>query len=199
MSDSEEEIVIKKKVKISIKEVNIENKKDKNYDELIVENNGIISYIIKKYKHKSIISIYEAKYNSHNFLPEKGRLILVKWYKKFYEVNGAYLLQLKGDKCDPYEYMFIGGTLIYEFDLLKEDSFVKFNCVLGNSSQIYLEGKNNTYILSSDLIAVENSLLDFKEIQIQENRTVPKCQQHKKFRYKIRTNDILNHFESFFI
>ena len=194
MSDSEE-IVIKKKVKTSIKEAkdiikDIENKKDENYDELMVENNGIISYIIKKYKHKSIISIYEAKYNSPNFLPEKGRLILVKWYKKFYGENGAFMIQLKGDKCDPYEYMFIGETLIYEFDLLKDDSFVKFNCVLGNSSSYsYLEGKNNTYFLSTDLIAVENSLFDLKQIQIQEDRTVPKCQQHKKFRYKLRTSN----------
>jgi hypothetical protein len=213
MSDCEE-IVIKKKVKKVLPDLNDltmnlqsltlkeekdvkENVKEKNielnYEELMVENNGGISYIIKKYKHKSIISIYEAKYKdfedtNEDKKPEKGRLILVKWYKNFYGENGTFLFELKGDKHDPYKYMFIGGELIYEFNLLKDDSFVKFKSILGNSGVTYahLQGKNNTYFLSWEIKAVKNSLLDYEEEDLYSSFFDLDKSKHKKFDYNLR-------------
>lgn len=158
MSDFEEEIIIKKKVLKGVNDVKeVDVKEENRYDDLMVENNGGISYIVKKYKDKSIISIFKTKYK--NKIYEKGRLILVKWYKNFYGENGAYLIEMKNEK---YKYLFIGGTLIYEFNLIDSDSLVKFKCNIGNErvTYAYIEGVTHTYFLSCDLKAVENKRIN---------------------------------------
>ena len=120
------------------------------YEDLEVLNNGGVSYIIKKYMNKSIISIYHVK-NS-----KKYGLITTKCFRNFYSDNQSYLAELKKEK---YEYIFIGGEHIYEFSLFPEDSFVSFNCYIGNSvTYSYIIGKKYTYFLT-EKCAIDNSII----------------------------------------
>lgn len=129
----------------------------KGSEDLEVLNNGGVSYIVKKYNNKSIISIYH--YNDKK--STKSGLITTKWFKNFYVENQAYLAQLGKEK---YEYIFIGGKDIYEFSLLPEDKFVSFNCYVGNSSVTYsyIVGEKYTYFLT-EKCAMYNSLIKNKK------------------------------------
>ncbi len=125
-------------------------------EDLNVLNNKRVSYIIKKYTDKTIISIYHSK-NS-----KKSDLITTKWFENFYYENHSYLAELKKEK---YQYIFIGGKDIYEFSLFTQDSFVSFNCYSENcySENAYIVGKKYTYFLS-EKCAMENSILEkFKD------------------------------------
>jgi hypothetical protein len=117
-----------------------------------VMDNGGTSYVIKKYNHKPIVSIFN-----------EDKIILVKRYIKFYEENGAYLLELLNEK---YQYVFVGGTDVYEFNLIKGDKLKKFGCHLGNSSvtYAYIIGEKYTYFLSDldNFCAIKNSSIKNK-------------------------------------
>lgn len=125
----------------------------------VLNNGGVssmssrISYIVKKYTNKSIISIYKKS--------TKSGLITTKWFKNFYSENQAYLAQLGKEK---YEYIFIGGKDIYEFSLLPEDKFVSFKCYIGNSSVTYsyIVGEKYTYFLT-EKCAMDNFLIKNKK------------------------------------
>lgn len=125
-----------------------EEKKKKvvNFSYLDVMNNGGTSYTVKKCHNRPIVSIYN-----------KDKIIVVKRHINFFEKNGAYLFELKNEK---YQYMFVGGTNVYEFNLIKDDHFKLFECKLGNSSvtYAYILGEKYTYFLSDDedLCAVKN-------------------------------------------
>ena len=148
-----------------------EKYEEKNYDELVVRNNDKISYVIKKYKYKSIISIYEVSTEPVNL--EKSRLILVKWHQNFYGENGVYLIELKDS--EKYKYLFIGGNLIYEFNLHEKDSFINFKYYPGNKS--YLQGKINTYFLYTFRV-IDNDDNDNDDLE-----------NSRKFIYNSRTDD----------
>lgn len=191
--NEEEDIKIGKKVEKKVEKKKTELEKmekiqgnnEKNYDDLMIGNNGVISYILKKYKHRSIISIYEAKYDEkyENKEPEKGRLIVVKWVKNFYGENGMYLIELKED--EKYRFLFIGGTLIYEFNLLDQDSFVHFKCIKGLHTQNtqnthpILQGKNNTYFLSQ-LKVIENDTIEHTQNNLSNTLYKQHLQDHLK-------------------
>lgn len=118
----------------------IDKKIDKTSFHNVIDNGGI-SYVIKKYNHKPIISIFN-----------EDKIILVKRYINFYEENGAYLLELLNEK---YQYVFVGGTNVYEFNLIKGDKLKKFGCHLRNS---YIVGEKYTYFLSdlNNFCAIKN-------------------------------------------
>jgi hypothetical protein len=163
ITDDDDEVVTNKVVnkvvntdKKVTKEKNLaplddEEKVDKEYEDLKVLNNGGISYIVKKYNNKPIISIYHAKKS------EKSGLITTKWIKNFFGENQAYLAELGKEK---YDYIFIGGSDIYEFSLFPDDTFVSFNCYIGNSSvtYAYIIGKKYTYFLT-EKCSMDNSLI----------------------------------------
>ncbi len=147
ITDDDDDVGLTKETK-TVKEISkeVEAEKDKVYEDLEVLNNGGVSYIVKKYKNRSIISIYN-----------KSRLIATKWFENFYSENQAYLAELKKEK---YAYIFIGGKDIYEFNLFPEDSFVSFNCYVGNSAvtYAYVVGKKYTYLLTEQC-AMDNSII----------------------------------------
>ena len=153
ITDEDDEVVNSEKNVKNVKKDNSE--KDKCYEELKVLNNGGVSYIVKKYVNRPIISIYHVK-NS-----EKSDLITTKWFKNFFNENQTYLAKLEKEK---YEYIFIGGMDIYEFSLFPGDTFVSFNCYIGNSSvtYAYIVGKKYTYFLT-EKCSLENSLIKDKK------------------------------------
>ena len=116
-----------------------EEKKVVNFSYLDVMNNSGISYTVKKYHNRPIVSIYN-----------KDKIIVVKRQINFFEKNGAYLFELKNEK---YQYMFVGGTNVYEFNLIKDDHLKLFECDLRNA---YILGEKYTYVLSDVLCAVKN-------------------------------------------
>ncbi len=124
-------------------------------EDLEVVDNGGVSYIVKKYINKSIISIYRYR------LSQKSGLIATKWFRNFFSENQAYLAELGKEK---YEYIFVGGNDIYEFSLIPGDKFVSFNCYIGNSCvrYVYVVGEKYTYFLT-EKCAMENSLIKDKD------------------------------------
>lgn len=137
------------------------NKQDKNIGPLYFKvnnniNKGEISYIIKKYQNTPIVSIY----NSYN-----NKVIIVKRHINFFEENGSYLIELKNEK---YKYMFIGGTDIFEFNLIEDDNIEEFKCTLKNIDinelrYSYLLGKKYIYFLSDEycIVAVKRELFPY--------------------------------------
>lgn len=121
-----------------------------NHSYLNVLNIGEVSYIIKKYNNKSIISIFE-----------KDSLKLTKAFENFFSENMTYLVQLKKEK---YSYMFIGRKEIYEFNLAEGDTFLSFGCILDyGATYAYLIGEKYIYSLTDLKCFLDKKYFKFKK------------------------------------
>jgi hypothetical protein len=100
------------------------------------------------------------------------------WSKKVLDVfvgdpkpsyDDGYQLWNKGTsvlvKIGPERYVFIGNR-IFEFSVEKGDTIVKYYTPTGNSAvpYPYAVGKNNTYIMTSDLEIIPHSIYDPSEL-----------------------------------
>lgn len=153
----------------------VNEKKMVNFSYLDVMNNGGTSYKVKKYHNRPIVAVYN-----------KDKIIVVKRQVNFFEKNGAYLFELKDEK---YQYVFVGGSVVYEFNLIKDDHLKLFECDLGNSSvtYAYILGEKYTYFLSDeDLCAVKNE--DFSADSDRYNNL-------KKIKFDLKMIDIFSDSE----